>query len=122
MYGARRIDLIKEQQQIKDHPVHISGAKREKLNGLRYDYMPALEVNEAYARVATMGAKKYGNRNWEKGLPISQITASMQRHLWAYMKGEDKDSESGLSHLDHVLWNAVAAVYFESNKELDDRI
>jgi len=121
MYGAKRINRIKEEPQVKDHPVHSSGARREKLNGYRYDYMPAREVNEAYASIATMGAIKYDTDNWMKGLPISQLSASMQRHLWAYMSGEDKDPESGLSHLSHVLWNAVAMVYFESKGVMDDR-
>jgi len=121
MYGARQIEQVTEQSELKDHPVHSTGAKREKLNGYRYDYMPAREVNEAYASIATMGARKYSTDNWMKGLPISQLSASMQRHLWAYMSGEDKDPESGLSHLSHVLWNAVAMVYFESKGVMDDR-
>lgn len=38
---------------------HSTGAKREKLNAPRYDYFPARIVNDAYARVADVGAKKY---------------------------------------------------------------
>lgn len=110
-----------QQPATADFTEHTSGAKREKLNSIRYDYMPARIVNESYARVADMGAKKYAPWNWAKGLPVSQLASSLQRHLWAYMEGEDHDPESGLSHLDHVLWNAVALVYNEYHGIQDDR-
>ncbi len=106
---------------FNDFPAAETGALREKLNNVRYDLMPALCVNEAYGRVAEFGAKKYAPRNWEKGIPQSQIATSLQRHLWAYMEGQDNDPESGLSHLDHLLWNAVAMVFNEYHNIQDDR-
>jgi hypothetical protein len=66
--------------------------------------------------------EREGTDNWRKGLPVSQIASSLQRHLWAYMEGEEVDSESGLSHLDHLLWNAVALVYNKEKVLCDDRI
>lgn len=105
-------------------PVHSTGAKREKLAAQRYDFMPALEVNEAYARVATFGAQKYDTDNWMKGLPVSQVVGSLMRHIWALMRGEDYDTGpggSGLHHTDHILWNAVALVYFFKHRMCDDR-
>lgn len=100
---------------------HSTGAKREKLNSPRYDYMPSRIVNDHYAAIAEHGAIKYAPDNWKQGLPHSQLTASLQRHLWAYMDGEDLDADSGLPHVSHVLWNAVALVYgYEMNLE-DDR-
>jgi hypothetical protein len=107
---------------MSDHPTHSTGAKREKLAALRYDLMPSLVVNEAYARVSEFGAKKYDFDNWRKGLPSVQISGSLQRHLWAWLEGQDKDPESGLSHLDHILWNAVALCFNEANDICDDRI
>lgn len=104
------------------HGEHTTGALREKMGSPRYDYMPSRIVNEAYGRVAEFGAVKYAARNWEKGLPMSQISSSLQRHLFAFMDGEDKDPESGLSHLDHMLWNAVALVYGEYHDLCDDRM
>jgi hypothetical protein len=66
--------------------------------------------------------EKYDARNWEKGLPVSQIASSLQRHLWAYMDGIEKDDDSGLPHLEHMLWNACALVYNAHHKLCDDRI
>lgn len=106
-------------------PRSDTGAMREKLQALRYDYMPALEVNEAYARVAAHGAEKYDTDNWMKGLPTSQIFGSLMRHSWALMRGETYDNGpkgSGLLHTDHILWNAVALVYNAVHKpDQDDR-
>lgn len=106
-------------------PVAESGAQREKLGAIRYDYMPFIEVAEAYARVAEFGARKYDTDNWMKGLPTSQIFGSLMRHTWAWMRGEQYDNGpkgSGLLHTDHILWNAVALVYNQANKpECDDR-
>lgn len=102
-----------------------SGALREKLDAERYDYMPALEVNEAFARVAAFGAQKYATDNWMKGLPTSQLFGSLMRHSWAWMRGEQFDNGpkgSGLLHTDHILWNAVALVYNQANlPQCDDR-
>lgn len=101
---------------------HSSGAQREKMGKPRYDLMPARLVNDYYAKIADFGAQKYAARNWEKGLPQSQIADSLQRHLWAYMEGEDLDQESKLEHVGHILWNAVALLYGYHHKLEDDRI
>lgn len=116
-YGA----IVQPTKEKPKHPVHSTGAMREKLVELRYDYMPALEVNEAYARVATFGAEKYDTDNWMKGLPKSQLFGSMLRHAWKMMAGESHDKDSGLLHSDHILWNAVAIVYFDAKGTNDDR-
>ena len=66
------------------------------------------EAEEALARVLSYGArKKYGARNWEKGLPWSETIGSLRRHLNAFMKGETHDAESGLLHTDHLICNAA---------------
>jgi hypothetical protein len=88
-------------------PAATSGAMREKLNALAYDLVPFSEMTEAYARVAEFGARKYDAWNWSKGLPRVQLIGSMLRHTWAYLRGEERDAESGLLHTDHILWNAV---------------
>jgi hypothetical protein len=104
---------------IEPMTAHTSGALRGKMHE-RFDLFP-VEGLQAYSRVAEFGAKKYAPWNWAKGLPRMQIAASLIRHLWAYMRGEDNDAESGLSHADHVLWNAVALVYHHDRGMEDDR-
>ena len=96
---------------MKDHPAAASGAKREKLHVLPYDLVPFQEMTEAYVRVAEFGAKKYEPWNWSKGLSRVQILGSLLRHTFAYLRGEETDKDSGLSHTDHILWNAAALVH-----------
>lgn len=95
----------------KQYAAAASGAQREKLNELPYDLVPFQEMTEAYARVAEFGAKKYAPWNWSKGLSRAQLLASLLRHAFAYLRGEDRDKDSGLLHTDHILWNATALAH-----------
>lgn len=56
--------------------------------------------------VMSYGAKKYGDRNWEKGIAPSRLLGACLRHLLAWSFGENQDPESGLPH----LWHAGASV------------
>lgn len=77
--------------------------------------IPMVEVLE-------FGAKKYDSWNWSKGLSWVEITESMQRHIYAFLHGEDNDPESKLSHVGHILCNAMFLSYmFLFRKDLDDR-
>lgn len=52
--------------------------------------------------VLQFGADKYGDRNWEKGMNWSRPFSALMRHMWAWWRGEDRDPETGLSHLAHA--------------------
>jgi hypothetical protein len=93
------------------HDKSSTGAQREKLNDLPYDLVPFQEITEAYVRVAEFGAKKYAAWNWSLGLSRVQILCSLLRHSFAYLRGEDRDKDSGLMHTDHILWNAAALAH-----------
>ncbi len=49
-----------------------------------------------------LGAEKYNDRNWEKGIPLSRSTASLYRHLLAWQMG-DTDED----HLAAIMCNAM---------------
>ena len=74
------------------------------------------------AEVMTFGAKKYDSHNWRKGIKWSRIYGASQRHLVAWIAGEDKDPETGISHLAHAGCCIMFLLEFEkTHKELDDR-
>ena len=87
----------------------------------RFDLIPS-DPLEDIARVLTMGADKYEKDNWRKGMPWSQCTASLMRHMNAFNRGEDLDTESGLPHMAHVAVNAMFILEFmRTHREKDDR-
>lgn len=68
---------------------------------LRYDLVPP-ESLEQIVEVLTLGAEKYSDRNWEQGVEWGRYFGACMRHLWAWWRGEDKDPETGKSHLAHA--------------------
>lgn len=60
------------------------------------------EALEGLAKVLTFGAQKYAAHNWRKGISNSRLVAALIRHLFALIRGELIDPESGLPHIDHV--------------------
>lgn len=77
------------------------------------DYNTAyLEVSQHYAE----GAKKYSDRNMEKGLPWHSMVDSALRHYTKWRRG-DKDEP----HARAVIWNLLTLLYMIDNKpELND--
>jgi len=77
---------------------------------------------EGLADALTYGAVKYGDNNWRGGIDNSRLIGALLRHLSAYMRGEDTDPETGVSHIDHVGANWM---FLSSNTklrpELDNR-
>ena len=55
-----------------------------------------------------LGARKYEERNWEKGMPVSRCVASLYRHLMYYHQGHRNED-----HLAAILFNAMAIIHYE---------
>lgn len=87
----------------------------------RYDLISAVALDDL-AKVYTFGVQKYAPHNWRLGLAWSRIFAAAMRHLWAWLRGEDNDPESGLPHLAHAAWGCFTLLEYSRTKpELDDR-
>lgn len=87
----------------------------------RMDLLDPLAL-EGLAKVLTFGAQKYAANNWRKGIANSRLIAAMLRHLFAIMRGEDIDPESGLPHIDHLgcCWMFLSN-NMKVRPEMDDR-
>lgn len=100
---------------------------RAQLEGIKFDQdKPRMDLidptamNEL-AKVLTFGAQKYAAHNWRKGLHKSRLLGAALRHLFAYLGGEDKDPETGLSHAAHAMCCCMFILGLEHRADLDDR-
>jgi hypothetical protein len=82
----------------------------------RHELITPFGINRL-AKWYELGAKKYADRNWEKGMPFSRYTGSMFRHLLAWMIGKTDED-----HLAAIAWNAFAIMHHQElgQLELDD--
>jgi len=62
------------------------------------------------------GADMHGVDNWKKVDPI-RFFAALGRHISDIIRGEVTDSDSGLPHAIHILWNCITLVYFWSRED-----
>jgi len=85
----------------------------------------------AIAAILTYGAKKYSERNWEKGMAWSRCFGAAMRHLWAWWGGRQPatnvnflfgplDDETKFSHLWHASCCLMFLVTYEERKIGED--
>lgn len=99
-----------------------TGSKRDTRDGKgRFDLLPYQSVFEI-ARIFEEGAKKYGDRNWEKGQPLSRYIDSAMRHGFKVIGGWKDENHAAMS-----AWNWIAFIETRDKiakgklpKELDD--
>lgn len=96
--------------------------------GLKFDAgKPRMDLVDAdaleeLARVLDFGAHKYAEHNWRKGIKLSRLLAAAGRHLFAIVRGEDKDPETGLQHAAHLMCCAMFLIWTIKHKpDMDDR-
>lgn len=94
------------------------GRKNDIQDGkLRWELLP-MDLIEKIVEVYHFGAKKYGANTWKQLEDGEQrYKAALLRHLVEHDKNELRDNESGLLHMQHVCWNAIAMLYFAIQKE-----
>ena len=113
---------------MPNFPAGSNGAGAPTGTALKFDqdklplHLLSTEAMNQTAAVLAFGAEKYAAHNWRKGFAWSRPLAAAMRHITAFNAGEDKDPESGLSHLAHAACCIMFLLEFEkTHKELDDR-
>lgn len=95
-------------------------------NKLDWSLIP-LDSLEEILKVLEFGKLKYDSWNWADagGFKYTRVTNAMQRHLYAFLRGEDNDPETGLSHIAHLGCNVLFLLYYLKHEEIysvnDDR-
>jgi hypothetical protein len=84
------------------------GGGRKDDGGKLAMHLIAPSLVEGVSAVLAFGARKYGARNWERGMSWSRPFGAVLRHLWAWWRGEPADPETGMSH----LWHAACCIMF----------
>jgi len=96
--------------------------------GLKLDTeKPPVDLLDPYAMeqtalVLAFGAIKYHRHNWRGGIRYTRLIAAAMRHLWAILRGEDIDPESGLPHAAHAMCCCMFLCWMMKHRsDLDDR-
>ena len=76
----------------------------------RYDLIPQVGLRRL-AETCAEGAKKYGERNWERGFPATSLVNHALRHLNLWLLGDGTED-----HLAHGTWNLLALMHFEEQR------
>ena len=85
--------------------LYQTGAKRDARVGKgRYDLLLP-EAIEALAKHLERTGAKHGERNYEKGMPLSRFADSALRHLFQMLEGRTDED-----HAVSALWNLAALV------------
>lgn len=86
----------------------FESAMREPATGKgRYDLISPIALKRI-AQHYENGAKKYEDRNWEKGMPLSRCLDSAMRHLQQLIAGMDDED-----HAAAVCWNVMAFIHIK---------
>ncbi|GHT13512.1 hypothetical protein FACS1894170_09590 [Planctomycetales bacterium] len=83
-----------------------TGAVRDTADGKSRPDLISPFAMERLGEWLRLGAKKYAERNWEQGIPLSRCIASLYRHLLKFQQGrQDED------HITAVMCNAMMIIH-----------
>lgn len=87
----------------------------------RMDLISSIALIEL-AKVLEFGSHKYDAHNWRFGIKWSRVVGATLRHIFSWLGGQDKDEETGLSHLAHAFCCVMFLLEYEvTRKSFDDR-
>jgi hypothetical protein len=138
--------MKEESEAIKEYYEGVKGDRNafyDSTRAIRHDqnkpHMDLLSPIAMFgtAQVLTKGLEKYPGSQWKKGMAWSKVIASLLRHAFKFMAGEDLDYDpkcvgcqnksckehTGLPHIDCMAVNVMfLQEYYRKHKNLDDRI
>lgn len=85
---------------------YASGAVRSSdAEATRYDLITPIGL-AAVAAACAEGAQRYGDYNWERGMPANDMLNHALRHIYLFLSGCRSED-----HLGHAAWNVMAAIH-----------
>lgn len=74
-------------------------------NNERWDLISPIGL-KAVAETCAEGAAKYGDFNWENGMPVHDLLNHALRHQYLFLSGDRSEP-----HLAHAAWGLLAAIH-----------
>lgn len=71
----------------------------------RYDLITPIGLR-ALAETYAEGAEKFGEGNWENGMPVTDMLNHALTHIYAFLGGDRSED-----HLGHASWNLLGAIH-----------
>lgn len=71
----------------------------------RYDLISPIGL-ERLAQTYAEGAAKFGEFNWENGMPITDLLNHAIAHIYKFLRGDRTED-----HLAHAAWNLIGAIH-----------
>lgn len=76
-------------------------------SSVRFDLITPIGLRRL-AETCAEGARKYGDHNWQKGIPASEMLNHAVRHIYLWLEGDRAED-----HLAHAAWNILGVCHFE---------
>lgn len=115
--------MTDKKEKKSDYKIKDSGNRRKFQTGAvrdiqaikgRFDLLPP-RVIKALAIHYQKGCKKYGERNWELGIPLSRYLDSGLRHTFQFLEGLEDEN-----HLIAAIWNLMCL--YETKERIKEGI
>lgn len=111
--SIKLVEKSKERLEAIKSRIFESGAQRDSNSE-----KSAIHNLKGYTRLRfgyhmRLGSNKYGDSNWEKGIPSSCYLESLDRHLALYMEGDRSED-----HLSAIIFNTQGIMINEKEEGL----
>jgi len=94
------------QEPQEERCVYSTGAERSAdRKNERYDLISPIGL-QALAQTYAEGAQKFGDFNWENGMPAGDLLNHAIAHIYMWLGGDRAED-----HLGHAAWNVLGAIH-----------
>lgn len=98
---------------VRGKEYNIDEIKR--FTGTRWDLINLKDL-EGVIEVYSYGAKLYEDNNWMRVNP-ERYFGALLRHVKAIQSKDIFDTQSGMLHIYHAIWNCISLLFFDSEEE-----
>ena len=96
--------------ELKTKQFETGAVRSTDADTVRFDLITPIGLRrlaETYAE----GAKKYGDYNWLKGFPASDLLNHTIKHIYQWLAGDNSED-----HLAHAAWGLFTLMHFEETR------